>query len=540
MKRTTAAARTTTTTKTALTATTLLALAALWTGAAHAGTATFEVKLAGDVKWQGACAVDVYASGGLDVVKSGDAAAPMSLDAGSYDAVVACPSDEGVVKKAASFAVAEVGKRGDEVKVAVALEPGFLLVNVVRFDTPTRAEVTIFDDKGHELAVSKERAIIALAPGKVRVLAKVEDEKLGRPVFGNAQAVITAKQKSTATVDTTDGELLVTLTDNGRKAGGVAALREPGQKTRLMELHAGEKGHAPPGSYDLVTQLDDTHDFSELVTKGVVIAPNKLTQKNVNHTTASVKVNVTVDGRAPPADAKIDVELSNPGAPAPFNTASAGDTLRVAPGTFELSAVRKDAARDDGTPPKATSKVTVHGGEARSVSLDISSAKLDVTTSVGGKAKPLDVEITAPGNDAPLAKKTADADGKASFLLAGGKLIVKAILHAPQGDVVTSQNVSLVLGSRLAAKLNVDVGTAVVQVIENAVAVPAEVRFYKPEQIKAGHATGDALLSVPAGQEAYLPPGTYSLVVVRNTSEHVFSDLKVASGRLVERSVELK
>ncbi|HEY4222900.1 MAG TPA: hypothetical protein VGO62_16195, partial [Myxococcota bacterium] len=314
-----------------VTAAFLLALA----GAAHAGSVTLDVKKSGDSKWTGSCTADIFVVGQVDPVKSGvDVTAPIGdLDPASYDAVVACPTDDGVVKKTAPFSI---GAGGSDVKASVALDPGFLLVNVVRFDTPIAAVITVFDERGREVASSKDKAVIPLAPGKVRVLAKVDDKKNDRVVFGNGAATIVAGQKATATVDTTDGELLVTLTDNGRKAGGVAALKQPGTKTRLVELHAGEKGAAPPGSYDLVTQLDDTHDFSEVVTHNVVVLPGKLTQRSVAHSTASIKVAVLVDGRAPPADAKIDVELSAPGASAPFNTASSGDTLKVAGGTFEI------------------------------------------------------------------------------------------------------------------------------------------------------------------------------------------------------------
>ena len=507
--------------------------------AAFAATAdasvTFDVKKGGDAVWKSTpCTVDVYDAAGASA-GSGDPSQPLALARGRYDALVGCECDEGVVKKAVAFTM-----KDDDVHVPVVIEPGFLLVNVLRFDTPVRAEITVYDEKGRELAASKEKAFIALAPGRVRVLAKVDDAKAARPVFGNGSAAVVARGKVEVTIDTTDGELVVLLTDNGKKAGGVAALVEPGQKTRLVELHAGEKGAAPPGTYDLVTQLDSVHDFSEVLTKNVQVFPGKTTTKSVAHRTGSVKPTVLVDGRAPPAEAKIDIELSTPGAPAPFNTVALGDAVRLSPGTFEIAAVRKDTTRDDGTPAKASAKVAVHAGEAKGLTLDLASARLDVTALLGGKPRALDVEIRAPGGDAPVAKKTADADGRASFALSAGRYAVRAVLHAPQGDVVTSHDVSLVLGSRIASRVNLDVGTAVVQVFEGGVAVPAEVRFFDADKLKDGKPEGDALLSVPAGQEAFVPPGAYSLVVVRKGDTHVFSDLKVASGRTVERTVEIK
>jgi hypothetical protein len=517
-----------------------IALAALLTPVARAaeGRVTFDIRRGGDVQWKSTpCMADVWDLTGGNALARGDVdvASPVELPAGRYEAVVGCASDEGVVKRTVSFSV----KDGD-VTVPVQLDPGFLIVTVLRFDTPVRAEITILDEKGREVAASKEKAVIPLCPGKVRVLAKVDDPKATRPVFGNASATVTARQKSAVTVDTTDGELTVTLTDNGKKAGGVAALRAPGQATRLVELRAGEKGAVPPGTYDLVTQLDDTHDFGEVVTKNVVILPGKATTKAVAHRTGSIKPIVLIEGKKPPADAKIDVELSVPGAPAPFNTAAVGEALKVAPGTFEIGARRKDTTRDDGSEPVAKQKVTVAAGGAQTITLDLASSLLDVTALLGGKPRGMDVEVLVPGGTAPVARKTAGPDGKASFALAPGRYTVRGVLKAPQGDVVTQQNVSLALGSRMAMKLNLLVGTAVVQVFEDGVSVPAEVRFFEQGAIHDGHATGEPVLSVPAGQEAIVPPGVYALVVIRKGNEHIFSDLKVAAGRTVERTVEIK
>lgn len=496
---------------------------------------TFQVKKAGDVQWTGApCTADVWQEESL-VTSSTDTSTPLSLEPGKYEAVVACTCDEGPVKRTVSFTV-----RNAPTSVPVVLDPGFLLVTVLRFDTPVPAAITVLDEHGREVASSKEKAVIPLVAGRVRVLARVKQDE-GRPVMGNAQATIVARQKTEVKVDTTDGELTVTLTDNGRKAGGVAALRAPGQRTRLVELRAGEKGSVPPGTYDLVTQLDDTHDFGEVVTRGVVIVPGKATSRTVAHRTGTVKPWILVDRKPPPPGAKIDVELYVPGAPAPFNTVALGDTIKLAPGALEIVAKRTDAARDDGTSPSARQKVTVAAGGNKAISLDLASAILDVTTLVGGGARPLDIEVLVPGGGAPVAKKSAGPDGKATLSLAPGRYTVRGILKAPQGDVTTQQNVSLALGARTATKLNLVVGTAVVQVFEDGVAVPAEVRFFSPDSIgKDGKPTRDPMLVVPAGQEAILPPGTWALFVKRKGEERSYSDLKVAAGRTVERTVEIK
>lgn len=513
---------------------------------AAAGTdISFAVKRGGDVLWKGEpCSADIWQDDVL-VTSIPDVAIAVPLEPGRYEAVVACASDEGVVKRTVPVTV-----KGAPQQVPVVLEPGFLLVTVLRFDTPVSAAITVVDERGREVASSKEKAVIPLAPGRVRVLAEVKpgakDDSGGRPVLGNAEATIRARQKSEVKVDTTDGELTVTLTDNGRKAGGVAALRAPGHRTRLVELRAGEKGEVPPGTYDLVTQLDDTHDFGEVVTKGVVIAPGKASQRAVAHRTGLVKPLVLVDGRRPGADVKIDVELYAPGAPTPFNTVALGDPIKLSPGAVEVAARRTDRARDDGTSPSARQQIQVTAGGTRGLTLDLASATLDVTTLLGGAPRGLDVEVLVPGGGAPVARKTAGPDGKTTFSLAAGRYTVRGILRAPQGDVVTRQDVSVALGARRALKLNLQVGTAVVQVFEEGVAVPAEVRFFDIVRVKKGKdgemsaPQGDPVLAVPAGQEAILPPGTYALFVKRKGEERGYSDIKVAAGRTVERTVEVK
>lgn len=508
-------------------------------------TVTFDVKQGGDVKWRATpCSVDVQAVGDEATLKAGiEPAGGVVLPAGKYDAIVTCDSDEGPIKKSAWFVV-----KGDDMSVPVSIDPGFLLVNVLRFDTPVRAEITVFDERGRELARSRDKAVISLAQGKVRLLAKVDPSSFVggglRPVFATAAATVIARQKTTIAMDTTDGELLVTLSDNGRKVGGIAALRAPGQKTRLVELRAGEKASVPPGVYDLVTQLEDTHDFSEVLTKDIVIGPKKTTTRAVAHRTGTVKPTILVHGKAPPAEAKIDVELSLPGAAQTFNTIAVGDVIKMAPGPVEITARRTDAVLDDGASPSATAKVIVASGAQKQVTIDLSWATLEVTSQVGGKARALELEVLPQGGDTPVAKKTAGADGKASFSLSAGRFLLKAILKAPQGDIVTQQPVSLALGSRLGAKLNLDVGTAVVQVFEGGVAVPAEVRFFKKvpsagDRSLDGRPVGDPMLAVPAGQEAILPPGTYALFVKRKGDEKGYSDIKVAAGRTVERTVEI-
>ncbi len=492
-------------------------------------TVTLELAKGGDVTWQGTCTAEVFGpDGDTPATTIGDVAQPFSLATGTWDVVVACPSGEGVVKKTVPLTV-----KGDDIKARVAFAPGFLLVNVVRFDSPVAAEVTVLDERGREIAKGKERAVLPIEPGRVRVVAKLEDN--GRHVLGNAATTVITKKRTDVTVDTTDGELVVLLTDNGRKAGGVAALRQPGQKTRLVELRAGEKGQAPPGTYDLVTQLEDAHDFGEVVTRSVVISPGKAATRTVAHKTGAARPRVLVDGK--PATDKVEIDLYAPGATAPFNTVAAGETLKLQPGKVRMVARLLDRTLDDGTSLSGEAMVSVPAGGAVAPTIELGAAHLDVTTTVGKVPQGLEVALLAFGAEAAAAKKRSSADGTASFLVSAGKYNVRVALVAPQGEVVTQKLVTLRAGARLGLKLDLDIGTANVQVFEGGVSVPAEVRFYT--ELKDGKPNGEPFLAVPAGTDAILPPGIYALAVKRDGKERVFSDVRVAAGRTVERTVDL-
>ncbi|MBI1945166.1 MAG: hypothetical protein HYS27_05690 [Deltaproteobacteria bacterium] len=492
-------------------------------------TVTLELTKGGDVKWQGGCTAEVFAKDADTTTTSvPDATQPFSLASGAWDVVVACPSDEGTVKRSVPLVVKE-----DDVKAKVAFAPGFLLVNVVRFDTPVSAEVTVLDERGREVAKGKERAVMPVEPGRLRVIAKLDDG--GRQVLGNAAATVSTKKRTDVTVDTTDGELVVLLTDNGRKVGGVAALRQPGQKTRLVELRAGEKGRAPPGSYDLVTQLEDAHDFGEVVTHGVVISPGKTTSKAVAHRTGTARPRVLVDGKA--VTDKVEIDLYAPGASTPFNTVAAGETLKLQPGKVRMVARLLERALDDGTALSGEAMVSVSVGGAAAPTIALGAARLDVVTTVGKQAQPLEVALVPFGAEAASVKRRTSPEGTASFEVSPGTYYVVATLAASQGEVTTRKQITLRTGARLGLKLDLDIGTAVVQVFEAGVAVPAEVRFYT--ELKGGKPDGEPFLAVPAGTDALLPPGIYALAVRRDGKERLFSELRVAAGRTVERTVDL-
>jgi hypothetical protein len=110
-------------------------------------------------------------------------------------------------------------------------------------------------------------------------------------------------------------------------------------------------------------------------------------------------------------------------------------------------------------------------------------------------------------------------------------------LKAPQGEITTSKEVTLRGGNTVGLTMDLDVGTANVQVLAKGVAVPAEVRFL--EKAKDGKVASEPMLAVPAGQEAILPPGTYAVMVKRKGKETPGPDVVVTAGGVVDKSVEV-
>lgn len=527
------------------------AIACLWVLPASPAFADsgvdFRIERRGDVRWGSApCEAQLIERRGDEdgAVNTVELAGPVTLPAGRYDAVVRCMSDEGPVARTVTFAVPP---SGPPVRVPVILDPGFLLVRVLRFDTPVVAEVTVFDERGRLLVTTKDKAVIPVSPGRVRVAARVRpgkrDER-ARPIVGNAAATVAAGRKVEVTVDTTDGALLVTLTDNGRKAAGVAALREPGQGARIVELRAGEEAEVPPGTYDLVTQLEGTHDLAEVVTRGVTIAPGKTTARTVAHRTGALRAVVLLDGKRVGDDAPVELRYLRPERDTPFHSGRPGETLRLAPGPVEVQARRTDGTSDDGARAEARARASVVSGSVAQPTLSLESATLEVITQVGGKPRPLEIEVFAPGGEAPIARASAGPDGRARLTVAPGSVRVRGVLRAPHGPIAT-EKITLALG-RTAVTLNLVVGTAMVQVFEDGVAVPAEVRFFAaPRARRERLEDDDAVLAsapiviVQSGQDATLEPGTYAVTVKRKGAERRLSDIKVAAGRIVERTVEL-
>lgn len=483
------------------------------------------------LKWTGPCRASLFVAGqtgpeGL-ALEHADVSEPASLPAGRYDAVIACPSTEGDLS---STVAVDLSRRDAEARVK--LRPAFLVVRVVRDGEEVPADIVISDAKGHEVQRGKDKVVLPVPPGKLTVLARLDKRVGGRPILGSLSVVTREGKKSSETVDTSDGTLVLSLTNNGRPAEGIGHLRMPHSRERLVEIESDQDVLVPPGTYELATQLSSSHDFSEAVKRNVTIRPGRVVKVRVDHRTGQLEPLLTRSGRPLGDDEDATVELFLGAAPTAFNTLAKGEVATLAPGRYRVKARLKGQQLDDGSPYEAEANATVSArGKAR-VKLDFGAADLEVVTQLGGEPSALDVAVFRSNADAPVVSRKADAKGAARFTLPEGSYRVTATLNAPQGLVLTETRVFLKEGPPTRKVLDLDVGRALVQVFQGGVAVSAEVLFFQ-------EGAAAPLLSVAAGQEAYLPPGTYALAVRRGGATRSFAPIRVAAGRVAERQVEL-
>ena len=501
----------------------LLAASASSSGAPDSVTLTLDIQKGGDLRWDKdePCQADVVAVDGS--VTHADNAAELLVAPGIVDVVVACSSKEGTLKK-----TVRVNARKDQ-SVKVTFSPGFLTAAVERDGKLSVGDVVVFDAFDHEIARGKDRTVLPVEAGNVRVVVIVDKATAGttRDVRGEQRASVKAGKKTELKIDASDGELVVNVVENGRPAKALIALREPGSSNRVVELVPGVPTSVPSGTWDLVTQLEDAHDFREQLTKGVVVNGRKTTTKQVSHTTGKlIPVVAVADG--------VVVDLLLPGADKGFNQIEPNTEARLAPGKYVVRATR-DTLLDDGTKPTASATVGVSAGGTARVTVNPAVAHVDVEVRVGGEPRPLAVAMTLPGAAAPLVSRPADAAGKAGFDVSPQTVTVSTSLATPHGPLDVKKQLALKAGAQR-VRLDIDVGTVVVQVIDGGAAVAGEVAYF--QRLKRGHPDGVPVVVVKAGEEAYLSPGIYVLAVKRKGEQRLFGEVKVASGRLVERALD--
>ena len=500
----------------------MLLLAAVATSTLEDVTLTLDVKKGGDLRWKNdTCQADLIDKDG--VVTHADTTTSLVVAPGVIDIVVACAAQEGTLKK-----TVRVNARSDQT-LTVVFTPGFLTATIQRDERLSAGDVIVYDGFDHEVARGSDRTVLALDAGAVRVVGVVDKSTAGtsRDVRGERRATVRAGQKTELKIDASDGELIVNVVENGSPAKALVALREPGNSNRVLEITPGVATSVPSGTWDLVSQLEEAHDFREQLTKGIVVTGGKTTTKQLSHSTGRLLPVVAVP-------AGVVVDLLIPGADKAFNQIDPNTEARLTPGRYVVRATR-DVTLDDGTKPVALAPVTIAGGSTARVTLSPAVAHVEVEVRVGGEARPLQVDLTLPGAAAPLVSHSADGAGKTAFDLAPQVVTVSTSLSTAHGPLHVKKQLTLKPGVNR-VRLDIDVGHVIVQVIDAGAAVAGDVMYF--QRLKKGQPDGVPVVSVKAGEEAFLAPGIYVLVVKRKGEQRLFGEVRVASGRVVERALD--
>ena len=484
-------------------------------------TVKLDVTKAGELRWSdGPCAAEARGTSG-EVVATDQRGESLTLPKGNpVVVVVSCTAKEGTVRRSQRIAA-----RKDET-LKLTLSPATIIASIDKDGTRSAGVVVVYDGNDVEVARGADRTALLVEPGRVRVVGLV-DRGGKQPIRGEQSVVVKSGVKSEPVIDASDGMLIVTVTDNGKPAKAVVALREPGQVNRSLELIVGTATAVPSGTWDIVTQLEDSHDFREQLTRGVVVSPRKTTTKVIGHSTGTLTPTTT------PATGVL-VELLHPGADVAFNQLEVGVPARLSPGKYIVRATG-EGALDDGARPVVNVTHTVGAGSAAKLSLHPAIALVDVEVRIGGEPAVLPVSLTLTGADAAFVTKSSAANGLASFVVAPQKLTVTTSLATPHGALELTKQVALSTGKNR-VRLDFNVGSAIVQVIDGGAAVVADVAYF--QRLKNGQPTGEPVVAVKAGEEARLAPGIYVLAVTRKGEQRLFGEAKIAAGRTLERALD--
>jgi hypothetical protein len=489
----------------------LLFSALVATSDAPSITTRVDVTRAGDVAWNAdPCTIEARRGAEVVATVTGDA---VELTPGPVVLVVSCDAKEGPVRRSLRVDV----RKPQTLKVTLA--PGFVVATIDQGGTKTAGTIVVYDDNDIEVARGADRKALAVNAGSVRIVGLI-DRGSGRSVRGEAKAVIKPGARAEATVDVADGELLVTVTENGRPSKALVSLRVPGETAHFMELVPGEAAAVPSGTWEVLSQLADSHDFREQSTRAVVVTPHKRTTRAINHVTGTVTMK-TVPTQG------VLIELFQPDAQTPFNQLDPGTAARLSPGRYMIKGTEEARVLDDGSKPTVTVNQTVTGGQT-TLTLTPTVATLDVDVRLGKAARALPVRVAFPDAAEAFVTRSADDAGRVRFLVSPAKVVVSTRLESAHGPIEVNKAID-VRGGTNRVQLILDVGAVVHQVMDAGVAAVATVSYTKKPARKSD-APGEPLVTVKAGETAWLAPGVWLMTVERRGERRSFGEVKVVAG----------
>lgn len=490
-----------------------------------------------------ACDVQAYPAGGLSVER-GEPASPVwsgktgetaPVEPGRLDLVVQCTSAEsgGTLKTLVPDVVVKLGK---PTAVVVPMQAAALVVHGLRNGTRVKSESVV------TLAGTTETVAKGQGGLRMEVASGLHDIRLTAEVGGETYDVTLEKQKvpsgglHVVNVDLSPGQLLLTVTRNGKPVEGVGALTAPNSKSRIKEFDAGETVEVAAGVYDVLAGLRDSFDFVEKRQRRVTVAPGKVNRVQVDFPRGTVVASCQVDGAQVPG--KVHGFL--PGAEEPFNSAACGDRLDLAPGKYHLRFVMDGTAAThqmlgQGAPEVWQRNVGVDKGKDKTVVADFSPAELTVVASKNGEFSEAEIRILQWGPRGPVFLGT----GQSGQFVRVPPGTYDAEVVWPAGgkqDAPTEMIRGIVCEAHRACygEANLERATIVIEVYKNgSQLMTAQVLLYK--------ASGqDAYVQGMSGDALEVPPGAYIPEVRSGTVTRQFSKMRVRAGVREERRVEIE
>ncbi len=238
-----------------------------------------DVKLGGAVSWSEAPCQLSARRGGAEIASG---TGTIEVTPGPTIITAACTTSTGaVVTKSLRHTVNKTAK------LATSMAPAELSFTVTSEGTKSAARVSVYDDNDVEVAAGDNTKKLLVDAGPKRFVGLI-DRGGGKVIQGETQQVV---KGSTGEVNIViaQGELMVSVNETGRPAAAVVSLHAPGEERPRQEIVVGEVTSIDAGTWDLVSQLSESHDF-RAITSRIVVQPGKKTTKLIAHTTGALTI----------------------------------------------------------------------------------------------------------------------------------------------------------------------------------------------------------------------------------------------------------
>jgi hypothetical protein len=512
-----------------------MALALLLPGLASATPVKVLVKRSG-LQFTAPCQVRLVPQG-EDPEKGGksvEAGQKLNAEPGRYLGIISCPSTEGMLTKSVQIKVRRTDKL---LKARVRMNAAFIVPKLVRSGAEVPGHIRVFDRRGVQVAEGPPRDVLVVPAESLHLVAEMKskpNEGSGHVVLGVKNLRLGSGQKKTPTLDLSDAHMTVQSLENGKGAPGLVMVRLPGTRQEVTSFPTGKSAPVPPGTFDIVTQLEGSHDFHEEKKRSIKIKPGQRIRLVMRHQTARLKPRFSLGGSGARGK-EVEVDLYLGSAPAPFATLQPGEDAKVKPGTYRAVARIGNKTYDDGGPWSAEAKTVLKAGQVREMNLDLRPARLEVETRLFDRPAPVTVQVFAPNNKAPIFEGDTDKKGALSLKMGPGPIEILAFTQKGGPTLKSPQKrLALKRGQAHSVSLVVEAGQAVVQVFDaEGFAVSAEVTLRQIER------RNDPGITFNAGEEVAVPPGIYGLQVTYQGKSQEFGKLKVSPSRTAERQVVL-